>query len=168
MHPESCYPGYTVARVIGLTIAGIIGAVIIAFLFGWLVMLLWNWLLPPLFHVGTIGYWQGFGLVILAKIFFGGMGGHAHDHGYRRWKREARSWAKYGGVPDPEGRRYSRHWDDWGADEWAPKGSYRNWNRYGEYWRSEGKAAFEAWLDKQDQGPKDESKDSRPDQPKAE
>lgn len=167
MHPEHYHPGITVARVVSLTVAGIVGAVVIAFLFGWIVMLLWNWLMPPLFHVGTIGYWQGFGLVILAKIFFGGMGGHSHDHGHRHWKQEARAWGRCGG-PGREGWKGPWRWNDWGSDDWAPKGSHHNWRRYGEYWRDEGKAAFEAWLDRHAEGSKDEDRNSNPQQPKAE
>jgi hypothetical protein len=163
MYSESYHPGTTVARVVGLTIAGIIGAVIIAFLFGYFVMLLWNWLLPPLFHVGTIGYWQAFGLVILAKILFGGFG-HGHDHYSRRrdWRREARNWEHWGRAAGP---------CDWETrDEWVPKGSYRNWRHYGQYWKDEGRAAFEAWLDRHEKRdrPSEGEEDKGPGQPKAE
>ena len=76
-------------RIVVMTIVGLIGAVIIAFLFGYFVMLLWNWLLPPLLHAGTINYWQAFGIVILAKILFGGIGGAHRTYGSRRWRRKA-------------------------------------------------------------------------------
>ncbi len=170
MYPEHYHPAANVARIVGLTIAGIIGAVVIAFLFGYFVMLLWNWLLPPLFHAGTINYWQAFGLVILAKILFGGMGGTYHDHGRRHrrdwgWGPEAWAWR--------HGRRAWKgpwRWEDYGADAWAPKGNYRNWRYYGRYWRDEGKAAFEAWLEKHGGEASDEEKDrsNGPGQPKAE
>jgi hypothetical protein len=42
---------------------------------GGIVMLLWNWLLPPLFGWPQITLWQGFGLLILCRILFGGFGG---------------------------------------------------------------------------------------------
>jgi hypothetical protein len=42
---------------------------------GGVVMLLWNWLLPPLFGWPTITLLQGFGLLILCRILFGGFGG---------------------------------------------------------------------------------------------
>jgi hypothetical protein len=42
---------------------------------GGIVMLLWNWLLPPLFDWPTITIWQGFGLLVLCRILFGGFGG---------------------------------------------------------------------------------------------
>jgi hypothetical protein len=37
-------------------------------------MLLWNWLLPPLFEWPRITVWQGFGLLVLCRILFGGFG----------------------------------------------------------------------------------------------
>jgi uncharacterized membrane protein len=41
---------------------------------GGIVMLLWNWLLPPLFGWPLITVWQGFGLLALCRILFGGFG----------------------------------------------------------------------------------------------
>jgi hypothetical protein len=49
---------------------------------GGVVMLLWNWLLPPLFGWPQITVWQGFGLLALCRILFGGFGGgggHSKD-----------------------------------------------------------------------------------------
>ena len=42
---------------------------------GGIVMLLWNWLLPPLFDWPQITLLQGFGLLALCRILFGGFGG---------------------------------------------------------------------------------------------
>ncbi|MCX7030518.1 MAG: hypothetical protein NTU62_10420 [Spirochaetes bacterium] len=79
-----------VLRIVGMTIAGVIGAAVFALAFGWFVQLLWNWLMPGIFGLATIGYWQAFGLVILGKLIFGGVGaGHGgrprHDPG--RWEK---------------------------------------------------------------------------------
>ena len=41
---------------------------------GGIVMLLWNWLLPPLFNLPEITLLQGFGLLALCRILFGGFG----------------------------------------------------------------------------------------------
>jgi hypothetical protein len=61
---------------------------------GLLVMLLWNWLLPPLFGWSTLGFWQALGLLVLARILFGGFHGrrnglHGHWRGRmrERWER---------------------------------------------------------------------------------
>jgi hypothetical protein len=52
---------------------------------GGIVMLLWNWLLPPLFDWPRITVWQGFGLLVLCRILFGGFGsgGSGGGRGHR-------------------------------------------------------------------------------------
>lgn len=39
------------------------------------VMSLWNWLMPALFALHRISFWQALGLLLLSKIFFGGLRG---------------------------------------------------------------------------------------------
>src|SRR5688572_26399738 len=51
-----------------------IAIALLVFLSGGLVMLLWNWLLPPLFDWPEITLLQGFGLLALCRILFGGFG----------------------------------------------------------------------------------------------
>ena len=49
-------------------------------LFPLVVMYLWNWLVPAVFAGPTVTYWQAFGLLILARILVGGLGGgHGDD-----------------------------------------------------------------------------------------
>lgn len=55
--------------------AAILGMLLVGFIGGEVVKLLWNWLLPPLFGWPQITLWQGFGLLILCRILFGGFGG---------------------------------------------------------------------------------------------
>jgi hypothetical protein len=57
------------------------------FLTGGLVMLLWNWLLPPLFDWRQITLLQGFGLLALCRILFGGFGGGGGGGGNRFEKK---------------------------------------------------------------------------------
>lgn len=56
---------YTVAIILMLL-------VVVAFSFGLgaLVMVLWNWLIPAIFGLGTITFWQGWGLLVLAGLLF--------------------------------------------------------------------------------------------------
>jgi hypothetical protein len=79
-------------------------------LFGWvfgeIVMHLWNWLMPALFGLKLITFWQGLGLLILARILVGGFGGgggprHRRDrrHLMERWERLT-----------PEEREKMREW----------------------------------------------------------
>jgi hypothetical protein len=61
-------------------------AIVAVGLFGLIVMGLWNWLMPAVFSLHTITYGQALGLLILAKIFFGGFRGG--PGGMRRHMRE--------------------------------------------------------------------------------
>lgn len=56
-------------------------------LFTYVFMLLWNWLVPDLFGGPAINYWQGLGILALAKIIFTGLG-----HGRRRYYPGRYSW----------------------------------------------------------------------------
>jgi hypothetical protein len=68
----------------------IVAAPIIIALFiligGGLVMLLWNWLLPPLFGWPEITLLQGFGLLALCRILFGGFGKGGGGGGHKHYK----------------------------------------------------------------------------------
>ncbi len=49
----------------------IVGLIILAaLLFGLPLMWLWNWLMPHLFGVPYIGFWEAFGLNLMAGILF--------------------------------------------------------------------------------------------------
>jgi Ca2+/H+ antiporter, TMEM165/GDT1 family len=67
-----------------------IGIAAIIFLCGWIVMLLWNCVLPSVIGVGVITFWQALGILVLAKILFGGF---KHGHGHSKY--------------------YHGHWHDW-------------------------------------------------------
>ncbi|GHT72783.1 hypothetical protein FACS189456_2240 [Bacteroidia bacterium] len=42
--------------------------------FSAVVMLLWNALVPAIFGLAVIGFWQALGLLVLARLLFGGFG----------------------------------------------------------------------------------------------
>ena len=80
--------GSKVMKIVGMTFAGVVLAAGFALVFGLVVKLLWNWLMPAIFGLGVITYWQAFGIVLLAKLLFGGFGHHhRHDGAERRLKR---------------------------------------------------------------------------------
>jgi hypothetical protein len=84
-----------ILKSVGVIIGGIAIGIVIAFLFGWLVMLLWNWLMPAIFGLGTISFWQAWGLVILSHILFkGGMHGHKNTRPSPPWKKHFRTKVK--------------------------------------------------------------------------
>jgi hypothetical protein len=59
--------------------------VVASIVFGFIVKGLWNVLMPPIFGWHTITFWQGLGLLLLSKIFFGGF--HRHGGGRNQWRR---------------------------------------------------------------------------------
>ncbi len=123
------HPAVKGLRIAGMVVLGVIGAALFALVFGWLVMILWNWLMPLVFHLGEITYWQSFGIVILAKLLFGGIGGPRGGRGRGPWRGNP-----WGGNPW-EGPRGERH----GRDDWR-------W--YREFWEQEGRPAFERFMEK--------------------
>jgi hypothetical protein len=60
-------------------VAGFIAMFLIV---GVVLMYLWNWLMPELFQWQTITIYQAWGLLLIAKILFGGGGGHFKN----KWK----------------------------------------------------------------------------------
>jgi hypothetical protein len=124
---------WRVARIAGMVIAGVIGAAVFALAFGWFVQLLWNWLMPAIFGLGTIGYWQAFGLIILGKLIFGsihGGGGHKprRDHG------------------------------QWGPPEWDRERGRDRWGLWKDFWKDEGREAFERYVKQREPGTGDQPK----------
>jgi hypothetical protein len=113
-------------RIAGMVVFGIAAAAVFALVFGILVMLLWNWLMPLIFGLPQVTYWQAFGIVILAKLIFGTFGHGRHDHRKRRFDE---SWKNR----EP------------GEQPWHQEESPRTWWYWREFWRDEGKQAFEGY-----------------------
>jgi hypothetical protein len=121
--------GGRVGRIVGMTVLGVLGAVFLGLVLGYLVEYLWNWLMPSIFGVSKIGYWQAFGLIILAKLLFGGMGGHPH--------------------PDHHDHKHPFHEDRPEKDDDTRKCGWHQWTYYDEWWRKEGKASFDAYIERE-------------------
>ena len=77
---------------IGFGILGLAAAAGLFFVFGWVVMSLWNWLMPAIFGLGTVTYWQAWGLLVLSSILFKNMG--SGDSGGKRTDRKRRKTLK--------------------------------------------------------------------------
>lgn len=136
VHPQGRLPShrsFKVLRIAGWVILGLAFAAVFALVFGLLVKALWNWLMPALFGLGTITYWQAFGIVILAKLLFGGFGPHGRNH------------------REPFHRKFQDRWQDF-------KGRHeeKDWKYYRDFWRDEGKEAFEAYVRKTEEQQKKE------------
>lgn len=100
----------------------------------WVVMLLWNALIPAIFGLGIITFWQSMGILVLAKILFGGH--HGRPGGFPRkarfkdreaWKEHMREKFAEGdfGGPGPFGPN-------------GPRGPHGRHGRPGGYGRPEG------------------------------
>lgn len=121
---------YGFFKVLGGIIVGVLVAGLFALLIGVLIMALWNWLMPEIFGLGAITYWQGFGIALLAKLLFGGMGHKDHPE-------------KKGSHMYPPRHRYPRH---------KYHGSMKNWrfdDVYEKWWETEGAERFDEYMKKE-------------------
>jgi hypothetical protein len=119
--------GSKAVHVVGWVFLGVAFAVVFALVFGIVVKLLWNWLMPAIFGLGEISYWQAFGIVILSKLLFGAFGHRHKDHS----------------------NHFHKKFPDWKEDFCAERKNdemIEGWRHYKQYWREEGKAAFEEYL----------------------
>jgi hypothetical protein len=115
-----------VTRIVGAVVSGLVLACVIAFVFGFLVKWLWGATLTPLLGVPRLTYWQAVGLIILAKILFGGIGHHhkSADHPFRR--------PRFHEFPGKNMDFFNFH----------------HRKDFRQYWEKEGKKAFEEYLSK--------------------
>lgn len=111
-------------KVLGGIIVGVVVAGVFAFVIGALIMVLWNWLMPEIFELGTITYWQGFGIALLARLLFGGMGhtGECDKH-------------------SPKSRiKHSEHMHRFSLRTGRLDDMYEDW------WEDEGSKSFDAYM----------------------
>jgi hypothetical protein len=129
-----------VFRIIGHVFVGLLFAVAFAIVFAFLVKLIWNSLMPAIFDLKQITFWQAFGIIILAKLLFGSFGSHRRDH----WKKDSRYTPPWHRPPDKP------------DTDMPPSRHHRDWKTYTQYWQTEGKAAFEAYMDRIEKQKKEE------------
>lgn len=140
-----------VLKVIGFVILGI--AVVIGF--GFVVKALWNWLMPEIFGLKKISYWQGIGILLLAKIFFGSVGGNSNTNSKSEERkgdgvRGAYSQALHEEMQQEFYKEYDKKHPkglkeeekNSGADNIDQEKLYEKW------WAEEGEAKFEDYLRK--------------------
>lgn len=116
-----------VMRIVGLAILGVVGATLFALFFGYVVMLLWNWLMPALFGLPLIDFWHAVGVIILARLIFGGFK-HSHSHPKYRHSRYSKEWKSHLKKHCVNGF----HWSDW--------------KYYDRFWKEEGAQAFSDYI----------------------
>lgn len=131
-------------KIVGMVIGGVFVAALLAFLLGWVIMLLWNWLMPAIFGLGTITYWQGFGIFFLAKLIFGFGGDHSSSSDRKKKKsKEGTIKGEIGKEIKAEIRKeFKKEFDkDYKKDF---NDDYDD--KYEDWWASEGKDAFENYM----------------------
>ena len=116
-----------IVKIIFFVIFGAIAITAIALLFGYVVMLLWNWLMPAIFGLGAVTFWQAVGVVVLAKLLFGGFGG---------WGSKSKKEKNF------EKRIKHR------LRERCSETGIKEWRFYDKYWEEEGKAAYKSYLER--------------------
>ncbi len=92
-------------------------------LFGYAFMWLWNWLMPDIFGLTSITYWQAIGLLVLAKLVFGGFEGRGLGKKSKNYKNRCR----------PRNR-------------WALKNDFSKWKHYDKFWEEEGEKAYDDYV----------------------
>lgn len=105
-------------------VIGGIFAIAFIMLFGYITMRLWNWLMPEIFGLIIIDYWQALGIIILAKIFFGGFGNYKSGKSDNKSKNRRRPQYNNKGF----------------------KSDFSNWKYYDKFWEEEGEKAFEEYI----------------------
>jgi hypothetical protein len=97
----------------------ILFAAIAIFVFGGAVMLLWNNVLAQVTHVSTITFIQALGILVLAKILFGGFHG---GWGSRRYYWKQRMRDKWSNMTPEEREKFKQEWQKrcghWGYKSW--------------------------------------------------
>jgi len=86
--------------------------------FGNVVVWLWNALIPEIFHANTINFWQGIGLLVLARLLFGGFG---HRWGGHRWKGGAWKYKmeqKMASMTPEEREKFQAKWKNHCGCNW--------------------------------------------------
>ncbi|MBN2557426.1 MAG: hypothetical protein JXB33_01585 [Clostridia bacterium] len=131
-------------KIVGMVIGGIIVAALLALLLGWIIMLLWNWLMPALFGLGTITYWQGFGIFFLSKLIFGFSGGHTESSHKEKKKSETIRGEVGKGIREEFKKEFRKAYEEDRAFNDSYEGKYEEW------WESEGKAKFDEYIKKDD------------------
>ncbi len=114
-------------RFFGFIILGAMAAAGFAFVFGYFVMLLWNWLMPELFGLITITFWQAAGIVLLARLIFGGFK-HGHDHPKNDFHKK-------------------KFFDQW-SEKSRKERKFKDWKYFDDYWWDEGEQTYNDYIER--------------------
>lgn len=144
---QSTETAFGFLKIVGFVILGVLFTFLIGFLFQWL----WNTLVTDIFDLRMITYWEGVGLIVLAKIIFG-FGG-SNDSGPKKRKKH--------GLVASEIRReirkdmlkeYAQKFPEEASVETAesikPEKVEKQDELYDKWWAEEGEKQFESYMNK--------------------
>ncbi len=97
-------------RLFWIAPAAILGIAVFIFIGGEIVMRLWNWLLPSLFGWHRITFWQGFGMLALCRILFGGSGWHRSGRSNLRRRIDERRAERWEKMTPEEREKFRQGW----------------------------------------------------------
>lgn len=85
-------------------------AIIVAaiFGFGYLFMLLWNAIIPSVFGMPELTFWTAIGLLLIAKLLFGGFRSGHHRHGHKGGWWRYRLQKKMAGMSPEEREEFKK------------------------------------------------------------
>ena len=111
--------------VVGMIIVVVVVIAVVVAVAGLLVRWLWNHLMPGIFDLPNLSYWQAIGLFVLAQLFFGA--GVKIETGNKTVKKAAKQ------EPEQKPKIDADPTED---------------DKYQEWWKNEGKQAFDLYKTK--------------------
>lgn len=130
----------------GIVILGAAAAAGFAFIFGYFVMLLWNWLMPEIFGLVAINFWQAAGIVLLARLIFGGF---KHGGGDDKCKPSKKKNSFKGEFM----KEFKKEFRDEFNKEYTKCGDHnvKDWKHFEEYWWDEGEKQYNDYVERKNE-----------------
>lgn len=149
-------PFARVMAIIGMTIGGLVVAAAFALLFAIVIKALWNWLMPSIFGLKTIDFWQAFGLALLARLLFGGLGGNHRKSKPPRPRMDGHQSGQFKRYWNDEGYEAFKNYVKTHGDPADMPGEFfwGDMHRMGEFrrfWDAEGRDAYRDYVKRQEQ-----------------
>ena len=94
--------GFWIARGVKILVMVAVVLGVVSFV----VMSLWNWLVPPLFGGPALDSWDALGLLVLARLLFGGLRPHGRGRWGHPWHHARAHWEQM--TPEERERFRSR------------------------------------------------------------
>ena len=114
LHKTSKNPFSMFLRISSLVLMGLAFAIFFSLVFSFIVQWLWNSVLTNVLSVNTITFWQAFGVLILAKILFGGLHHTMGPRHIKRWHYDGDTREVKPPLPEDQQKHYEQYWQQEG------------------------------------------------------